>query len=81
MTKKETYVIPEFALPYMVNGDKDNLTDTEILEIDRFLSVIRKGYKDNVIGHISESAYFHWRNDIFGMIGANCYDVEIITYN
>ena len=80
MAQTETYIIPEFAIPYLVNGDKDNLTDTEILEIDRFLSVINPNRKHVIIGHISESSYFYWRNDIFGLIGANCYDVEIITH-
>ena len=78
--KKETYIIPEFALPYLVNGDKDNLTETEILEINRFLSVINPNREHVIIGHISKNPYFHWRNDIFGLIGANCYDVEIITH-
>ena len=80
MTQKETYIIPGFAIPYLVNGDKDNLTETEILEIDRFLSVINPNKKYVVIGHISESSYFHWRNDIFGLIGATCHDIEIITH-
>ena len=77
--KKETYTIPEYAIPYLVNGDKDNLTDAEISEIQRFLSDVNPNRKHVIIGHISENSYFHWRNDIFGLIGANCYDVEIIT--
>ena len=80
MAQKEIYIIPEFAIPYLVNGDKDILTETEILEIDRFLSVINPNRKYVVIGHISEDSFFHWRNDIFGLVGATCYDVEIITH-
>ena len=76
---KETYIIPEFAIPYLVNGDKDNLTNAEILEIERFLSDVNPNRKDVIIGNMSENTFFSWRNDIFGLIGANCYDVEIIT--
>lgn len=30
--------IPTYALPYLVNGDKDNLTEQEIKEIDKVLA-------------------------------------------
>ena len=32
-----TYSVPEWALPYMENGDRDNLTDKEVAMVDSFV--------------------------------------------
>lgn len=67
----DTYTVPTFALPYIINDDAEGLTDEEKQKIDRFLAVAK------IDGRISNSddEYFSAHNDIFGYLGATCCDL------
>lgn len=68
-----TYTLPEYSLPYIINGTKDNLTDEEINEIDKFLSVLNQP----LFGDISEP-FFVCYNDMHNKrLGMNCVEIEI----
>lgn len=74
---RETYIVPEYAIPYIANGDADILTDQEVDEIQQFLNKITPPGTYFVMGAIPEESYFAWQNDI-KRIGTGCKDIEFV---
>lgn len=86
MTKKNklTYfdcTIPDFALPYLVNGDSSGLDDSEIIAIDKW-------YDDNFTPFVGWfdipddfDAHFCWLHDLsrYGILACNCVDIKFIV--
>lgn len=70
--KFETFTVPAWSLPALINGDYSGLNDSDIENIKNFIS-------DNNItgisGEISE-AYFSHRNDVHNL-GSDVVDIEI----
>jgi hypothetical protein len=73
------YVIPTYALPYLVNNDPSGLSDEEIEKIDKFADGVYKETGASIEMGIDyeQQPYFKWRNDIDGSIGADVIDVKI----
>jgi hypothetical protein len=68
------YTLPAYCLSYLIKGDSSSLTDEEIAQIDSFVENLPKGTKVFSPGEIT---YFHWRNDLTGIIAGDVVDVEI----
>ena len=66
------FIIPEWALCPLVNGDFSALNDEEIKKVTEFTSK----YGDTC--SINGESFFSWRNDISGNIGGTCYDVQFV---
>ena len=73
------YVIPSYALPYIVNNDPSGLSDEEIEKIDKFADEVYQETGSSIEMGIDydQEPYFKWRNDIDGSLGANVIDVKI----
>lgn len=71
MRETNIYTLPEYILPYIINGDMDNLTDKEVEEINEFIQSLNKP----LFGNFSERFFTHY-ND-FNNIGATCVEIEI----
>lgn len=73
------YVIPTYALPYLVNNDPSGLSDEEIEKIDKFADEVYKKTGSSIEMGIDyeQQPYFKWRNDIDGSLGADVIDVKI----
>ena len=73
------YIIPTYALPYLVNNDPSGLTDEEIKKIDKFADEVYKetGTQIEMGIDYEQEPYFKWRNDIDGNLGNSVIDVKI----
>jgi hypothetical protein len=68
------YIIPEWALPALINGDNSGLTDKEESALDEFLMQF-EGFEGLVFVD-SDTRFFCWTNDVDGL-GAECFTVSI----
>ncbi len=66
------FIIPEYALCAIVNGDYEGLTGTEVSKVEYFI----KQYGDTC--SINGESFFSWHNDIDGNLGATCYDMQFV---
>jgi hypothetical protein len=75
------YIIPSYALPYLVNNDPSGLSDEEIKKIDKFADEVYKETGASLESGIDydQEPYFKWRNDIDGSLGSNVIDVKVIS--
>lgn len=71
---QETYRIPAFYLSALINGDYSGLNDAEIGDLNTWLERVQPG---SAVCPESEPFFAH-SNDVFGFIGADCYDVIFI---
>lgn len=69
-TETVELIIPNYALCYIEYGDKDDLEESEVLEIDTFLKKLYAEYGSKAIHSISELGFCR-KNSINNM-GANC---------
>jgi hypothetical protein len=60
------YRLPDYLTHYLINGEKENLTEKEVDEIDHFLK--KNGV--TIIEKLEDSG-FYWSNDL-NNIGAYC---------
>lgn len=70
--KLETFTVPVWSIPVLINGDYSGLNDSDIENIDQFIS---ENNITGIFGEISES-YFAHKNDIHNL-GDDVVDVEI----
>jgi hypothetical protein len=70
-----TFTVPEWILPVVANGDVDNLTDEEEKTIFDFWTE-NKIQSMDWSGH--SEPYFHWKNDVFGIIGDTVVDIDCL---
>jgi hypothetical protein len=68
------YIIPEWALPALINGDTSGLTGTEENNLECFINDL--GDWENLVFVDKGEKFFSWRNDIDGL-GAECFEVTI----
>lgn len=70
------YTLPDYLAPYLINGDKGGLKQTEIDEIDKFL----KKERITIVGK-NETSFFKHSNDL-NKLGCDCstYIAHRITY-
>lgn len=77
----ENYRLPEWALPYLINGDDSGLTDEEIQEVDQYIQsqLTRAGvnYFDVSLPEGSEPFFSH-NNDIKNQ-GGTVYDCKVLV--
>lgn len=74
------YVIPTYALPYLVNNDPSGLSEDEIEKIDKFADEVYKETGASIEMGIDyeQQPYFKWFNDIDGVLGgSDVIDVKI----
>ena len=57
--KTDTYILPSYWAPALINGDYSGLTDEEAAEIDQWLTDQPEGWAVDV----SETFFFSHRND------------------
>jgi len=80
--KPEVYnfVVPTWALSYLINSDPSGLSDEEIKKVDKFADEVYKLTKSDISmgSGWDNEGYFKWRNDIDGSLGANVVDVEVV---
>jgi hypothetical protein len=77
------YIIPSWAICYLINGDASALEDEEIEKVDQFVNdqlELENIECFNVTPPDGES-YFNYRNDIDGTLGADVYDCQVIVRN
>jgi hypothetical protein len=74
LQKIDTYTIPEWALPALINGDYTGLSDVEECAIEEFLT----GFWDfeGLVFIDGNTKFFSWSNDI-DQFGAECFEVSI----
>lgn len=60
------YTLPNWTACYLINGDRDNLTDEEIKQIDSFVSKEKVSFVS-----VNDDTHFTWRNDL-DSLGADC---------
>lgn len=60
------YTLPDYLACYLINGDIDDLTDSEKNEIDEFLKA-----EEIAIIEVMDDSSFRWRNDL-NNVGALC---------
>lgn len=75
------YTVPEFYLPYLINGDSSGLNEQEVTAVNQWYD----HEFGNVIGHFSfdndiESS-FHWRHDLssYGILACECVDIQFVV--
>jgi hypothetical protein len=73
--------LPDFTLPYLINGDSSHLDDQEIEAIDRWFD----REFPNGGGHFATpegdyESYFAWRHELtpYGIKGCQCADVTYV---
>jgi hypothetical protein len=76
-----TVKIPDYALPYLINGDKSGLAEQDIKSIDsymdkEFYGVAREQNASVIISPSEEESYFTWR-PAFGL-ACNVVDCTIL---
>ena len=71
--KTDTYTLPAYWAPALINGDYSGLTDEEAAEIDQWLTDQPEGWAVDV----SEETFFAWSNDANNM-GADCAEFTFI---
>jgi len=66
--KKELFefIIPEWAICALINGDESGLSDHEVETLNLFIekTVKQYGNANFMLGDESENSYFRWSNDI-----------------
>lgn len=67
----QDYVLPEWSLSYLVNGDRSCLSDDEVKLIDEWYDKERIMF----IAEISEESFFCHKSCI-GTLGSTCYTVK-----
>lgn len=76
----DTYKIPDFFLPLIVNGDSQGLTNEELKALQLWEEKLTKNsnYSHIIIDCPDENneAYFTWRPDIINL-GCNVYDLKV----
>lgn len=74
-------LVPDWCLPYLVNGDRDNYEDDEIAAMDAFVEEYNGKLAHNLyVGDAcmpmdGEEPSFYTHNDITGNEGCDCYRV------
>lgn len=74
------YTVPEWALPYLFNGDASGLEDEGDEDLRAIADFLKSENLDETKGHWSydsenNEAYFTRRNDITSL-GDNCVDIK-----
>jgi uncharacterized protein (DUF3820 family) len=67
LKKIDTYTVPEWALPYLIYGETDDLSGTEENDLEQFIMQF-DDYEGLVFVDKGES-YFNWTNDVNGVAG------------
>ncbi len=71
----ETFIVPDWSLNFLVNGDQQGLTSEEGFHLESFIST--NGIEDFVA--IVGEEPFTSRNDVTGEI-ALCYECKFLIY-
>ena len=69
-----TYTIPAWALPALINGDTSGLTGGEEYALECFINDL--GEWENLVFVDKGEPFFSWSNDVDGL-GAECFEVTI----
>lgn len=70
----DTYSIPDYSLPYFVNGDRDGYTEDDIQNMDNWRNSF--GYPIEIsLPEETDSTFFTW-NPAFGL-ACNCYELKV----
>jgi hypothetical protein len=73
--EKVTFIVPEWAMPFIHNDDRDNLTEEEESMVTNFLlsnNIAVVGVPDE-----GDEAYFSKSNDVGGL-ACNVYDIKCL---
>jgi hypothetical protein len=77
---KTTEKIPDYALPYLVNGDASGLCNEDVTVIDNYMKWFYETAKtvhgNVVISPTEQESYFAW-NPAFGL-GSTVLDTDIL---
>jgi hypothetical protein len=73
------FVIPQWAIVYLINSDNSGLSDQETDQVDRWVERINLDYNNPIIGMPEGEPYFSHYNDITGQAG-NVYDITITVF-
>ena len=72
----ETYIVPEWTLPYLFNDDPSGLNDDEIEAVDKFVESLPSALFD-----ASEDTFFAHYNDLpgeQGRLGNTCVELTVV---
>ena len=80
--KTLTFTVPDFALPYLFNGDVSGLDDEEIYSLDALENEAQRLYQTY------QGTHYHWANpepvgfkpfhDMAGIGASDCHTVQLI---
>lgn len=73
--KTDTYILPSYWAPALINGDYSGLTDEESAELDQWLTDQPEGW---AVG-VSEETFFSCSNDA-NNLGADCAEFTFIIH-
>jgi len=77
----EKFILPEWALSPLINGDKSGLTSEESVILDDFIKDQVQSspeYNKFIVTMPEEESYFSWTNDIVRGQGGNVYECKVI---
>lgn len=79
-----TYNVPAFMLPAIINGDVSGMENREIEKMELWIDEIntlveRLGFSYCTFEVISEEPFFTYRDDVLNT-GADCYEVNVIMF-
>jgi hypothetical protein len=80
MYEEYDFIIPEWAIVYLVNNDSSAMSVQEINIIDKWVERINLDYNNPIIGIPEGEPYFWHRNDITGQADT-VYDIIISVLN
>ena len=74
------FTIPTWALCSLINGDDSGINEEDIEKLNKFVAETVNDYGNAffMLGESSEEAYFSWRNDIDGNLGAEVTTLYLI---